>query len=149
MAITDGGVNAPEEEASRLAIEAENMGISEVVFTPPGEHNQDPGDAPIHYAVMRMGTQVIGALWASTTGAAGVFPAPGAGEIALNYEAIWADRLTQARIRYGLAEEPWDALSWLDYWLESISGAGNIRFESGLTGYYDDVQRRFTVLSGV
>ena len=55
------------DDPSRLSQEAENM-VVEVIYKPPGNHNQDPGDEPITYALLQMGEQLIGALWIATTG---------------------------------------------------------------------------------
>ena len=127
-------------DPSRLAQEAENM-VVEVIYKPPGNHNQDPGDEPITYALLQMGGQLIGALWIATTGASGFFAAASAGDLGLDYQAIWATRATEARIRYALAEEEWDARSWLDYWLERISGtSGGVALGEVLEGDYEEVR---------
>ena len=42
------------DDPSRLSQEAEEM-VVEVLYTPPGNHNQDPGDEPIIYSLLRMG----------------------------------------------------------------------------------------------
>ncbi len=119
--------------------DSENM-VVEVVFTPPGNHNQDPGDEPITYALMHVGKRLIGALWIASTGAAGFFPAASAGDVGKDYQAIWATRVTEARIRYALAEEEWDARLWLDYWLETITGVSGVMFGALLEGGYEDVR---------
>ena len=49
-------------------------------------------------------------------------------------------------MRYALNGEEWDARSWLDYWLESITGASGVMFESGLTGDYEEIRGRMLVL---
>jgi hypothetical protein len=126
-------------DLSRLAQEAEDM-VVEVLYTPPGNHNQDPGDEPITYSLLHMRRQLIGALWIATTGAAGFFPAGSAGDVGVDYKAIWAQRCTEARIRYALAEEEWDNRSWFDYWLETITGASGVMFGSVSEGDYEDVR---------
>jgi len=131
-----------ELEPSRLAQAAEGDGISEVLYTPPGNHNQDPGDGKVQYAVLRMSRQVVGVIWTTPlTGAAGFFPATSAGDLGRNYAGIWADRITQARIRYALAEEEWDVVAWLDYWLERFGGQG-AALEGPLAADYDELQQR-------
>ena len=122
-----------------MTYDSENM-VVEVVFTPPGNHNQDPGDEPITYALMHVGKRLIGALWIASTGAAGFFPAASAGDVGKNYQAIWATRATEARIRYALAEEEWNAHSWLDYWLETITGVSGVMFGALSEGGYEDVR---------
>ena len=42
------------DDLSPLSQEAEEM-VVEVLYTPPGNHNQDPGDEPIIYSLLRMG----------------------------------------------------------------------------------------------
>ena len=120
--------------------------VVEVLYQPPGNHNQDPGTAPITYALLRLNRQLVGALWIATTGAAGFFPATSAGDVGEDYQVIWNTRITEARVRYALNGEEWDARSWLDYWLESITGASGVMFESGLTGDYEEIRGRMLVL---
>jgi hypothetical protein len=114
--------------------------VVEVLYTPPGNHNQDPGDEPITYSLLHMRKQLIGALWIATTGAAGFFPADSAGDVGVDYQAIWSQRCTEARIRYALAEEEWDNRSWFDYWLETITGASGVMLGSVSEGDYEDVR---------
>jgi hypothetical protein len=127
------------DDPSRLSQEAEEM-VVEVLYTPPGNHNQDPGDEPITYALLHLRKQLIGALWIATTGAAGFFPAGSAGDVGVDYQAIWSQRCTEARIRYALAEEEWDNRSWFEYWLETITGASGVMLGSVLEGDYEDVR---------
>ena len=127
------------DDLSRLSQEADGM-VVEVLYTPPGNHNQDPGDEPITYALQHMGKQLIGALWIATTGAAGFFPTGSSGDVGVDYQAIWAQRRTEARIRYALAEEEWDNRSWFDYWLETITGASGVMLGSVSAGDYEDVR---------
>ena len=127
------------EDLSRLSQEAEGM-VVEVIYTPPGNPNQDPGDAPITYALLHMGEQLIGALWIATTGAAGFFPAGSSGDVGVDYQAIWSQRCTEARIRYALAEEERDNCAWFDYWLETITGASGVSLGSVSEGDYEDVR---------
>ena len=86
MALTGDSLTEEEEQAildeepSRLEQQAQEM-VIEVLYRPPGNHNQDPGTAPITYALLRLNRQLIGALWIATTGAAGFFPATSAGDV--------------------------------------------------------------------
>ena len=151
MALTGDSLTEEEEQAildeepSRLEQEAQEM-VVEVLYRPPGDHNQDPGTDPITYALLRLNRQLIGALWIATTGAAGFFPATSAGDVGENYQVLWNTRITEARVRYALNGEEWDARSWLDYWLESITGASGVMFESGQTGDYEEIRGRMLVL---
>ena len=132
-------------EPSRLALAAEGDQISEVIFTPPGNHNQDPGDGKAQYAVLRMDRQVVGIIWTTpATGAAGFFPATSAGDLGKDYSSIWSDRITQARIRYALEEAEWDVVEWLDYWLERFGGQG-AALEGPLPGDYEDLRQRMAL----
>ena len=133
------------EEPSRLEQDAQEM-VVEVLYQPPGDHNQDPGTGPITYALLHAGRQLVGALWIAPTGAAGFFPATSAGELGEDYGVIWDTRLVEARVQYALNGEEWDAESWLDYWLETITGAGGVMFQSGLTGDYEEIRGRMLVL---
>jgi len=132
-------------EPSRLALAAEGDQISEVIFTPPGNHNQDPGDGKVQYAVLRVARQVIGVIWTTpSTGAAGFFPATSAGEMGRDYEGTWSNRITEARIRYALAEEEWDVVAWLDYWLERFGGQG-AALEGPLPADYEELRQRMAL----
>ena len=145
-ALSDEEVDAIlASEPSRLEQESQEM-VVEVLYTPPGQNDQDPGAGPITYALQYMDQQLLGALWVSQTGAAGFFPATSAGDAGEDYGMIWDTRLVEDRVRYAINDEEWDAYSWLDYWLESITGAGGIMFESGLTGDYEEIRGRMLVL---
>lgn len=145
-ALSDEEVDAIlASEPSRLEQESQGM-VVEVLYTPPGQHDQDPGAGPITYALLHAGRQLVGALWIAATGAAGFFPATSAGDLGEDYGVIWDTRLVEARVRYALNGEEWDAESWLDYWLDNITGAGGVMFESGLTGDYEEIRGRMLVL---
>ena len=63
MALTGDSLTEEEEQAildeepSRLEQEAQEM-VVEVLYRPPGNHNQDPGTDPITYALLRLNRQL-------------------------------------------------------------------------------------------
>ena len=138
--------SADETKASRMQIDEEAI-IVDVLYTPEGDFNMDPGQNPIIYALLRIRKEtgsslLMGALWMADTGATGFFPTTSSGAEGLDWESIWSARSMEARMKYGKAGEPWDAEAWFDYWLERISGMGGVMFESGLTGGYEEIQNK-------
>jgi hypothetical protein len=139
-----------EDELSRMQIDNEAV-LVDVLYTPEGDFNMDPGQNPITYALMRIrkttGAPVlIGALWMADTGATGFFPTTSSGAEGQDWQSIWNARSMEARMKYGKAGDPWDAESWFDYWLQQISGVGEIAFESGFTGDYQETLDRMMVM---
>ena len=133
-------------KTSRMQIDNEEL-VVDLLYTPTGDFNMDPGENPISYALLKIWKGnttpvLLGALWIADTGAAGFFPASSAGSEGETWEGIWNHRQLAARINYGKTGDPWNARSWFDYWLQQISGMGGIMFESEMTGNYEEIQNK-------
>ncbi len=142
----DEEVSSGEEPEADHGPAGEPYMFDEFVFIPEGFVPPDPTGQVVSYTIMRQsGFQgIVGALYVAPNGAIGFVATQSSGEVGEDWQQEWALRGRDARIRYQIAGDEWDAQSWFDYWIEKSGMV--VRHEGPYLSDYDELFTRFTAM---
>jgi hypothetical protein len=87
---------------------------------------------------------IIGVLYVAPNGAIGFIPTKSSGDVGQNWQQQWALRGRDARIRYQIAGDEWDAQSWFDYWIEKSGMV--VQHEGPYLSDYDELVAEFKTM---
>jgi hypothetical protein len=142
----DEGVSSGEEPEIDHGPAGEPYVFDEFVFIPEGSVPQDPTGETVSYTIFRQTGYdgIIGALFAAPNGAIGFIATKSSGDIGQNWQQEWALRGRDARIRYQIAGDEWDAQSWFDYWIEKSGMV--VQHEGPYLSDYDGLVAEFKTM---
>tara|TARA_R110000824_G_scaffold1855_3_gene9158 strand:- start:1591 stop:2034 length:444 start_codon:yes stop_codon:yes gene_type:complete len=120
--------------------------FDEFVFIPEGFVPPDPTGEVVSYTIMRQSgfKGIVGVLYVAPNGAVGFIPTKSSGDVGQDWQQEWALRGRDARTRYQIAGDEWDAQSWFDYWIEKSGMV--VRHEGPYTSDFDEMRLLYSAL---
>ena len=106
-------VSSGEEPEADHGPAGEPYTFDEFVFIPEGFVPPDPTGQVVSYTIMRQSgfKGIIGVLYVAPNGAIGFVATKSSGDVGQDWQQEWALRGRDARIRYQIAGDEWDAQS--------------------------------------